>query len=229
MHAGGMESIKANGSGLRAGRPLVLTPQERRARILACAETLFVESGYENTTMVRIAQRAGMSKRTLYETFPDKREIFTAVVNFRDSVTALPPVADDTDPRQVLCDTLVHIAHFILQPRRIALARLAIAEARSLPDVTHDFFENAYDVLTSLVAERLELLIGRGQISIVDTSQSVADLLLGATLGDALVRYLGFPDKAAELQKEETARRAAAAVAIMAGGLGLSPSKSHRP
>ncbi|AVH45420.1 TetR family transcriptional regulator (plasmid) [Agrobacterium tumefaciens] len=174
--------------------------------------------------MVRIAQCAGMSKRTLYEAFPDKREIFTAVVNFRDSVPVLPPITDDDDPRRVLCDTLVFIAHFILEPRRIALARLAIAEARSLPDVAHDFFENAYDVLTNLVAERVELLNGRGQISIVGTPHSVADLLLGATLGDALVRYLGFPDKAAEMQKQEIARRAAAVVAIMAGGLGLPTS-----
>ncbi|NSY99149.1 TetR/AcrR family transcriptional regulator [Agrobacterium tumefaciens] len=219
-----MESIRAHSPASRAGRPLVLTPEERRARILACAETLFVEAGYENTTMVRIAQCAGMSKRTLYEAFPDKREIFTAVVNFRDSVPVLPPITDDDDPRRVLCDTLVFIAHFILEPRRIALARLAIAEARSLPDVAHDFFENAYDVLTNLVAERVELLNGRGQISIVGTPHSVADLLLGATLGDALVRYLGFPDKAAEMQKQEIARRAAAVVAIMAGGLGLPTS-----
>lgn len=219
---GSMETIRADSSASRAGRPLVLTPQERRARILACAETLFIELGYENTSMVRIAQCAGMSKRTLYEAFPDKREIFTAVVNFSDGVPTLPPVGDNDDPRRVLCETLVFIAHFILEPRRIALARLAIAEARSLPDLTHGFFENAYDVLTNLVTERLELLIGRKQISIVGTPHSVADLLLGATIGDALVRYLGFPDKAAELQREETARRAAAAVAMMAGGLGLN-------
>jgi len=216
-----MVCTKANSPAPRAGRPLVLTPHERRARILACAETLFIELGYENTSMVRIAQCAGMSKRTVYEAFPDKREIFTAVVNFRDGVPDLPPIADADDPRRILCDTLTFIAHFILEPRRIALARLAIAEARSLPDVTHDFFENAYDVMTDLVAGRLELLIGRKQISITGTPHAVADLLLGATLGDALVRYLGFPDKAAELQREETARRAADAVAMMAGGLGL--------
>ena len=44
--------------------------------------------------MIWIAQHAGMSKRTLYEGFPDKREIFTAVVIFRDSVPELPPVAN---------------------------------------------------------------------------------------------------------------------------------------
>ncbi|MCF3639816.1 TetR/AcrR family transcriptional regulator [Rhizobium sp. TRM95111] len=219
-----MESIKAGSEGLRVGRPLVLTPEERRGRILESAEKLFVESGYVDTTMVRIAARAGMSKRTLYETFPDKREIFTAVVNFQNSVPPLPPVANDDDPRRVLRDTLVHIAHFLLEPRRIALARLAIAEARSLPDVTQNFFENAYDVLTRLVVERLELLIGRGQITIVDTPQSVAELLLGATLGDSLLRYLGFPDRATELQKEELSRRATAAITMMAAGLGLPSS-----
>ncbi len=220
-----MESIKAKAEGPRAGRPPVLTAQERRARILDAAEALFVEVGYVNTTMVRIAERAGMSKRTLYETFPDKRDIFTAVVDFQNSVPPLPPIADEDDPRKVLCDTLFHIAHFLLEPRRIALARLAIAEARSLPDVTQNFFENAYDVLTRMVAERLELLMERGQISIAGTAQSVADLLLGATLGDALVRYLGFPDKAEELRNEELSRRASAAVAMMSSGLGLPPSR----
>ncbi|NTE88352.1 TetR/AcrR family transcriptional regulator [Agrobacterium rubi] len=33
--------------------------------ILACAETLFVELGYESTKMGAIAQRSGMSKHTV--------------------------------------------------------------------------------------------------------------------------------------------------------------------
>ncbi len=52
--------VEANSS----GRRVVLTPEERRARILTFAETLFVKLGHESTKMVAIAQRAGMSKRT---------------------------------------------------------------------------------------------------------------------------------------------------------------------
>lgn len=42
------------------------------------AADLFAEQGYDETTVTQIAERAGVTKSTLFRHFPDKREILVA-------------------------------------------------------------------------------------------------------------------------------------------------------
>jgi AcrR family transcriptional regulator len=44
-------------------------------RLVLAALDLFAEQGYENTTVIDIAQRAGLTKSTFFRYFPDKREV----------------------------------------------------------------------------------------------------------------------------------------------------------
>lgn len=46
-----------------------------RGRLLRAALDLFAEQGYDETTAAQIAERAGLTKATLFRQFPDKREI----------------------------------------------------------------------------------------------------------------------------------------------------------
>lgn len=48
---------------------------ERRASILDAAEELFLKNGLENTSMIDIANAAGITKVTLYRYFPDRDPI----------------------------------------------------------------------------------------------------------------------------------------------------------
>ncbi|WP_258907207.1 TetR/AcrR family transcriptional regulator [Actinokineospora sp. UTMC 2448] len=54
--------------------------EHKRAVILDAAEALFVSAGYELTGVDAIAARAGVSKRTVYDHFGDKRSLFHAVL-----------------------------------------------------------------------------------------------------------------------------------------------------
>jgi AcrR family transcriptional regulator len=53
---------------------------QRKNRIVDIAETVFLERGFEKTTVPAIAEAAGYHKRTLYLYFQDKEELFLAVV-----------------------------------------------------------------------------------------------------------------------------------------------------
>jgi AcrR family transcriptional regulator len=68
-----------------SNRVRVEPQQERSTRRLAsfldAAADLFVESGFEATTMTAIAERVGASIGTLYHYFPDKAAIASALVN----------------------------------------------------------------------------------------------------------------------------------------------------
>jgi AcrR family transcriptional regulator len=44
-------------------------------RLVAAALDLFEERGYENTTVIEIAERAGLTKSTFFRHFQDKREV----------------------------------------------------------------------------------------------------------------------------------------------------------
>ena len=52
----------------------------RRSQIVDAAIGVFLRYGYARTTMGDVAQAAGLTRPTLYVTFPDKESIFEAVV-----------------------------------------------------------------------------------------------------------------------------------------------------
>ena len=57
--------------------------------LLRAAMELFAERGYDATTTAEIAERAGLTKTTLFRLFPDKREIvFQGQATFVELATA---------------------------------------------------------------------------------------------------------------------------------------------
>ncbi|GAB3112856.1 TetR/AcrR family transcriptional regulator [Janibacter alkaliphilus] len=54
---------------------------QRRAQLLGAALTVFVDKGYHATAMEDIAEEAGVSKPVLYQHFPGKLELYTALLD----------------------------------------------------------------------------------------------------------------------------------------------------
>ena len=66
-----------------------------RERLENAALDLFVENGYEETTVAQIADRAGMNRATFFRHFADKREVLFGGEDllaglFADAITAAP-------------------------------------------------------------------------------------------------------------------------------------------
>lgn len=60
-----------------------------RGRLGEAAVALFAEQGYEQTTVAAIAERAGLTERTFFRHFPDKREVlFSAYEPIEDDLVA---------------------------------------------------------------------------------------------------------------------------------------------
>lgn len=66
-------------------------------RLVDAALDLFVDHGYENTTVIQIAERAGLTKSTFFRYFPDKREVLfgggTMAEQIADGITSAPTAA----------------------------------------------------------------------------------------------------------------------------------------
>jgi len=75
---------------------------EKRASMLHAAQALFVEEGYERTTVDAIAALAGVSKRTLYDHFGEKEIVHRAVVDrVSDALTLAIRTAIDAELPEV--------------------------------------------------------------------------------------------------------------------------------
>jgi len=77
-------------------------------RLQQAALELFIEQGFEQTTVEQIAARAGLTKRTFFRYFPDKREVLFGGgeelrQQFVDAVAAAP---DDAAPLDAVARAL---------------------------------------------------------------------------------------------------------------------------
>jgi AcrR family transcriptional regulator len=85
-----------------------------RKRLQRAALELFRERGYDETTAAQIAAKAGVTERTFFRHFPDKREVlFDGDVVFCDAlanaVRNAPPALGPWDVLLVAFDSVKHI------------------------------------------------------------------------------------------------------------------------
>lgn len=122
--------------------PTRLTDRKRKA-ILAAAAEQFRAHGYEATSVDRIAALAGVSKRTVYNHFPSKEELFaeTILQLFHSDAGAQDlPYRSDLGLREQLTELLAHKLRTLEDPDFLALARVGIAEAIHAPERAQPVF-----------------------------------------------------------------------------------------
>jgi TetR/AcrR family transcriptional regulator, mexJK operon transcriptional repressor len=110
----------------------------RRLAILEAAKQVFFDEGYQLASMDRIAERAGATKRTVYAYFPNKAELFGAVVTKAcASVVDQLPNADQLpdDPRAGLLAFARASTTLMASATCTKLERLILAEAERHPHI----------------------------------------------------------------------------------------------
>lgn len=77
----------------------VKKPEERRSEILAAAQGLFTEQGYESTSIDQIVDRVGVAKGTFYYYFDAKHDVLEAIVDEMSLtiVDLLDAIVDEPD------------------------------------------------------------------------------------------------------------------------------------
>jgi AcrR family transcriptional regulator len=80
--------------------------QETRRQIAESARSLFIESGYDGTTIDAIAQKAGVASETVYSIFNSKRKILWYLMDVSVGSDEKPiRLMDRPEPQAVLHDT----------------------------------------------------------------------------------------------------------------------------
>ncbi|MCP2074042.1 UNVERIFIED_ORG: TetR/AcrR family transcriptional regulator of autoinduction and epiphytic fitness [Pseudomonas lini] len=120
--------------------PQRLTERKREA-ILQAAIAEFRSSGFEITSMDKIAATAGVSKRTVYNHFPSKEELFAEILNrLWNSITAEQdmPYSSLKPLREQLQTLLQAKLHMLANDNFLDLARIAIAATIHSPERAQD-------------------------------------------------------------------------------------------
>ena len=100
-----------------------------RAALIAAARRLFVERGYERSTMRELARAAGVATGTAYGHFPDKSTLLAAALD-NDIAATLAQAFATVPPGPALAQALhVAAALYRMYARDPALARVLVRES----------------------------------------------------------------------------------------------------
>lgn len=173
----------------KLGRP---RDPERMRRVIEVAEQLFLEQGFERTSVEAVAKASGVSKMTIYAYFPTKKALFEATIgkridaafDFQDDVE-LPP----TDPRQALTLIGRHFLGLIRADEVIRKQRVLFAEAGVQQDACSAFFQQGPLNIVARVRDFLDSAVAAGSLVPHDTGAG-ADQFLSLFLGTAHIQAM---------------------------------------
>jgi AcrR family transcriptional regulator len=163
-----MPAAKAKRAAVRFGRPPKELAGEVDARILDAARKIFLERGFEGASIDEIAGVARSGKPTIYARFRDKRALFTEVVK-RDILSRITEFKSEVPTgatiEERLTSAAITLVHWGFDSDRIALMRLAVAEARRFPDLASTVSRTARDLSTELGVRLLGELAQSDELS----------------------------------------------------------------
>jgi AcrR family transcriptional regulator len=162
---------------LREGAPA------KRVAIESAALALFLRDGFARTSMDAVAREAGVSKRTVYDYYGDKRTLFLEVIartqagheaRFRELLDDTLP-ADASDLEAALTAFGCAFAAGVAQTQeRNAMVRLIVAEAGHFPDLLEGWRKTGPQ--QQMLADRLEQFAARGLLEVADPVEAAVYL-----------------------------------------------------
>ena len=168
------------------GRPQIRCDEDTRQLIIEAAATEFQAKGYAATCISDVAQRAGVSTKTLYRLIPTKAALFKAVVADRIGgfilgidERALGKLGLEPALERILSE----FARLTLSEETIAINRLVIGECERFPEIATAFYEATISRVSDAMANWLRRQCERGFIKL-DDPQAAAGILRGMMIMD---------------------------------------------
>ncbi len=165
---------------------LLQTDQKTRA-IVSAARKTFLAKGFDAASMDAIAHNANVSKRTVYNRFRSKEELFAASI-LEICNNLLPVNLEEIEQTLAPIELLKALSHKfvrgILEPDIIALRRIAVFEASRTPSIGYAYLQNGPRIMVQLSVKILDRLTARHNLNINDKEKAV--YRLGALITEPL-------------------------------------------
>lgn len=145
--------------------------EKKRTAILDAAEVLFVSEGFDRASVDAIAERAQVSKRTVYDHFGDKKALFDRVLARVGEALARDVRADIEDELvagRELRDALIGFAERVVTQTLPSNSYLTFRRLDALSSETSVLDGGARHVPDRMLAERFAELARGGEIATDD-------------------------------------------------------------
>jgi len=179
-----------------APKPRGRIPAEEIAQheeaLLQASLHLFREHGFARVSIDMIARAARVSPKTIYARYGGKKGLFAAVIErmVARPVASLGLLKDAKgDPASALRQVGGAFLDSILEPEKLALHRMMIAEATRMPELTELFYAQGPAKVTALLASWLRAQDAAGALRVPDPESS-AEVFLGLVEARFMFRAL---------------------------------------
>lgn len=161
---------------------------DRPAEIVSAALEVFCERGFTAARIGDIAERAAVSKGTVYLYFDSKEELLKAVVR-EALVVNLAQAEKITQAHsgtsaELLTNIILMLGHNIAATRLGAIVKIVIAESGNFPDLAKFYFDEVISRGLGLLRTVIWQGVERGEFRLVDPDQTarlaVAPVILTA-------------------------------------------------
>lgn len=158
-----------------ATSPTLIRPgtRTRQRAIVEAARQVFLRDGYDGASVDAIAERAGVSKQTIYNYGSDKDQLFIQVIEEATEACGtgwMAGLADIAEHQTDLEEELLAYARLLvekaLDPEGLAIRPLLLTIARKHPHLVDDWIRNGQGTILRTLAERFAGMNERGILSI---------------------------------------------------------------
>ena len=142
---------------------------ERPQEIVEAAFTEFSRNGYATTTLDQIAERAGVTKGTIYVYFENKEHLFISMVH-EAMKTTLDTIQDMFKRHEGSTADLLKAQfsfiyrHIVEDRRRREVVRMLIAEASRFPALADRYHEEILRPCLDMLRQAIQRGVDRGEI-----------------------------------------------------------------
>jgi TetR/AcrR family transcriptional repressor of mexJK operon len=206
-HLGEADLMNASSTMRRgAGRPTPEQAESRHEELLDAALDLFLEHGFELTTIEMIATRINMTKRTVYARYADKAALFLAAVQRAVERQIVPQDVLEGFDQGDLAETLSSIARLrigqVMTPNGLRLQRIINTESYRFPEIFTANLEQSAKPVIGFVADLLDRAIAAGQISPTDSGLAASAFMSMVVGGQVRAIVSGRLPTPAEIDKK---------------------------
>lgn len=183
------------------GRPSRAQQAQRYEELLDAALDIFLDQGFEQASIEKIAKHVGMSKQTVYARFEDKTALYQAAIQRAIERYTVPHERIEALVTDDLRETLIALGRMRIAnattPTSIKLQRILMAQANRFPDPNQIAFERGAGPIVEVLTELFQRHAARGEINVFEpdyiaqafldlvVSRIVRSFMLGGSLNQA--------------------------------------------
>ena len=152
---------------------------KRQIQLHDAATAVFLEQGFSRTTMGAIARKAGCSLETLYDLYPTKASMFSALIERRAAMMfdAVGDLSGERDHHEALLKFSLELFAMMMRPENRELHRVVIAESPAFPKLGLIFWREGPGRAQKVLAQYLTKKRRDGALTVENSARAAATFM----------------------------------------------------